>query len=494
MCKISGATVILVLIMIPLFAQQPNPVVVENQHSGTTSWRLTKVKTDTCSISETFVETTFCRQKEIEGYTSHTSIQTGEELMVYVSTEPADSFTLDIFRMGYYQGKGGRLMQTLGPFAGRPQATPKDGEKNLIECMWKPSLSFEIPNDWVSGVYLGKLTTTTAGWQSHIVFMVRDDRNADFIFQCSDLTWQSYNRWPAWRSLYDWEADWGYTPWFTRPGPEVGFDRPYSFYMNHLPAKLIPEVNGSGEFLLWEFPLAFWMESEGYDVTYISNIDTHKDPEGLLRCKGFLSVGHDEYWTREMYEHVTQARDRGVNLLFLSGNSLSGEIYLKPSTEGKPERVFGRKQFFPDEEWLMGSKSYGVGLAGWICKKPGHWLFDNTGMQLNDTIPDLVGWEYHGYPLPDIRGLQVIAEGEVSAAEEANMYASTYYETESGSFVFNAATCWWSMLLSTPPGFAYPQNYRKLFTGHAIDFRENDPRVQTITRNLLDRATANHKE
>ena len=55
-----------------------------------------------------------------------------------------------------------------------------------------------------------------------------------------------------------------------------------------------PLSNGSGEFLLWEFPLAFWLEKEGYDVTYISDTDTHADPEGLLRRKAYLSVGHDE--------------------------------------------------------------------------------------------------------------------------------------------------------------------------------------------------------
>ena len=42
-----------------------------------------------------------------------------------------------------------------------------------------------------------------------------------------------------------------------------------------------------------EFPLAFWLEKEGYDVTYISNVDTHGDGRGLLRAKVFLSVGHD---------------------------------------------------------------------------------------------------------------------------------------------------------------------------------------------------------
>jgi len=46
-----------------------------------------------------------------------------------------------------------------------------------------------------------------------------------------------------------------------------------------------PLSQGSGEFLLWEFPLAFWMEKEGYDVSYISNVDTASDLKGLLRAK-----------------------------------------------------------------------------------------------------------------------------------------------------------------------------------------------------------------
>ena len=121
------------------------------------------------------------------------------------------------------------------------------------------------------------------------------------MFQVSDLTWQAYNRWPAWRSLYDWKDE----PWRTTPGARVGFDRPYGFYYNMLPAGFVPHSGGSGEFLLWEFPLAFWLEANGYDVTYTSNLDTHADADGLLRVKGFLSVGHDEYLDAA---HVRQRR------------------------------------------------------------------------------------------------------------------------------------------------------------------------------------------
>src|SRR4029453_18057919 len=78
----------------------------------------------------------------------------------------------------------------------------------------------------------------------------------------------------------------------------------------------------------------------GYDVSYISNIDTHADRQGLLRAKAWLSVGHDEYWTQQMYDNVTYARDHGVSLAFLSGNSVSGIVYLNSSTDGRSNRVF----------------------------------------------------------------------------------------------------------------------------------------------------------
>ena len=163
--------------------------------------------------------------------------------------------------------------------------------------------SLEIPKDWLSGVYLGKLSTLPSptgqyldlemASETYVIFIVRDDRKADLLFQASDMTWLSYNRWPQWRSLYDLgSAPWGSSN--SKVGYDVGFDRPYTLSWNGYPAGFHPLTNGSGEFLMTEFPLAFWLEKEGYDVTYISNVDTHADGRGLLRSKVFLSVGHDE--------------------------------------------------------------------------------------------------------------------------------------------------------------------------------------------------------
>ncbi len=479
----SSFSPLLLLLMVGLTVytqaqQAQNVIVSENQHPGTRDWLLTKVDTVRTFISAFGSESPYyARSKKIEGYVSQTSYLSGDTIHLFVNTDPVAEYTLDIYRMGYYQGNGGRKMMAAGPLQGKPQPTPEDGERNLREAVWQRSHSWVVPVDWTSGVYLGKLTELTEGYQAYIIFVVKDGRQADLMFQVSDMTWQAYNRWPAWRSLYDYRDH----IWTTSGGNIISFDRPYTFYYNGLPSDLNPFTNGSGEFLLWEFPLAFWLEKEGYDVTYISNIDTHEDPTALLQVKGFLSVGHDEYWTRQMYHHVTQARTAGVNLLFLSGNAMDGEVFLTSSTAGKPNRILGRIRNFPDEQELMGAASYGVGLGDWQVRKADHWVFEGTGLKNGDVIPNLVGWEYHGPPLRKDSSLVVLAQSELDDAWDANpnTYTTTLYHGPRGNFVFNAATCWWSMPLSSPPGFRNPPHQ---------DFSKEDSRVQRMTRNLLNRA------
>jgi hypothetical protein len=462
----------------PYVSAQEKParsIVEENKREGTTDWLLFNYDQVVPGRDEVWK-----REKGVEGYCSHATIRAGETLKVFVSTEPAKPFKIDFYRMGYYGGKGGRKVHSTGTLAGETQPTPADGPKRLIECRWKPSYELTIPADWLSGVYLGKLQVAEPRAEAYVIFIVRDDRKADLLFQCSDLTWQSYNRWPARRSLYDYED----SMWHTAPGNDVGFDRPYAIALNWLPVNYFPITNGSGEFLLWEFPLAFWLEKEGYDVSYISNIDTHADRAGLLRAKGWLSVGHDEYWTQQMYDNVSYARDQGVSLAFLSGNSVSGIIYLNPSTTGVPNRVFGRiRRFGRAAAQLMGSSSHGTGMADWTVEKPDHWIFAGTGMKKGDAIPKLVGWEYHGQPNGDQPGLTVLATAYTRNRdhEEPRMrraHTSTIYELPKGNIVFDAGTCWWNMVLSAPPGFMNPPRR---------DFSKGDERVRQITGNLLAR-------
>jgi hypothetical protein len=352
-----------------------------------------------------------------------------------------------------------------------------------------------IPRDWLSGVYLGKLTSKLTAVQSYLIFIVRDDRQADFIFQCSDNTWQAYNRWPSQFALYD---D-GKSEWYWGGNVQVSFNRPYGKYCQIVDA---PLSSGSGEFLLWEFPVAYWLESQGYDVTYISNLDTHNDANGLLRAKGFLSVGHDEYWSIDMFDHVREAIAAGVNAAFLSGNACCGRILISPDPRGRSWRVFERIGVFgppggtfeftamkslphvrPYANELLGAHSTGpvTGGADWICAAPDHWLFAGTGMKQGDGIPGLVGWEWHGDPA-QIPGLEIVATGPTQSAPgkpNGGTYTATIYPGRKGNFVFNAATIWWGDGLSAPPGYVRPAAYTKP--------QGPDPRVQQITRNLLER-------
>jgi hypothetical protein len=91
-------------------------------------------------------------------------------------------------------------------------------------------------------------------------------------------------------------------------GVRVSFDRPFAKYpqVTDNPLSL-----SSGEFLLFEFPFAYWLEQHGYDVTYCANEDVHRSLETITQCKVFLSVGHDEYWSRKQYDHCMEAVKKG---------------------------------------------------------------------------------------------------------------------------------------------------------------------------------------
>jgi hypothetical protein len=453
----------------------------ENNLPGTTDW-LIKVKFDTCPLPDH----RFCRRSQIEGYCSHTSARAGDTVNFFVSTAPASKFAMQIYRMGYYQGKGGNLKKDVGILQGNVQVEPKtDPQTNFFECRWQKSYSLIIPGNWLSGVYLCKLTTIPEQFQSYIIFIVRDSRQTDFLFQCSDLTWQSYNRWPQWHSMYDE----GHKPWVNTNGAIVSFDRPYGLYVNELPSAFNQYSNGSGEFLLWEFPLSYWMEKEGYDVSYISNIDVHDGEAKLQRSKAYLSVGHDEYWTGNMYKNVEAARDNGVNLIFFNGNTMDGVQYLSPSTDGRPNRTTGRmpEREYKNEQDLMGTTSWGVGYGSFVCQAPDHWVFANTGMKKGDSIPHLIGWEYNGRPVSDRYDITILAETKpdpLGFGQGNENHVATIYTSATGSFVFNAGSCWWPQLLAKTPAYQHPMKLKQ-----PVDFSKPDSRVQQMTRNLLNKVT-----
>jgi hypothetical protein len=386
---------------------------------------------------------------------------------------------------------------TLDPSPASPSPTRPLGPNRVRDCRWKASTTLVVPTDWLSGVYLGKLTAEREGLQSYVIFIVRDNRKADFLFQCSDTTWQAYNRWPDHFALYD---D-GQESWYWGPGVDVSFNRPYGKYCQILDA---PLSTGSGEWFLWEFPFAFWMEREGYDVTYISNLDTHADSSGLDRVKGFLSVGHDEYYSIDMFNQLRAAITSGLNVGFFSGNVCCGRIDPRPDAHGTPHRIYSRVDFYgprdeaeikrfpamarlphisPNSNLLVGAGNIPptTGGADWICEAPDHWVFEGTGMGKGEGITGLVGWEWHGQPA-DISGLRVLATGPTQNAPgklNGGIYTATIYPGPKKNFVFNASSCWWADSLSEPPGYIRPSVYTTP--------KGPDKRAQRITANILDR-------
>ena len=471
--------------------EQSGLIAGENARKGTTDWQLTRVRTN---------EGPF-RTSLIEGYCSHQSVAAGDTLSVFVSTQPARKFRLDVYRMGYYGGTGGYHKATFEG-SGKPQAVPEIGSLpgRLRECQWEPTLEITIPQDWVSGVYLGKLTTIPESasepyWQSYVVFIVRDNRKADFLFQCSDNTWQAYNKWPVNESLYT-HPDGAHAP-----GVAVSFDRPYCKYTQIFDH---PLSIGSGEFLLWEYPLAFWMEQQGMDVTYGSNLDTCQS-EFVERCGVFVSVGHDEYWDRRQYDAVEKALKNGTSLAWLCGNSVFIDSPFSASSRGVDGRIItrtgcfgemrreeqesyaslfaGLKQTAPDERRIMGVRSVVPfnGGGDWTCRKPDHWLFEGTGMQAGESIPGLVGWEHHGEPDPNLAGMEVVASGSIwSGGTREGHYESVVFQGPKGNLVFNASSVFWAQGLAAPPGHIIPWSHFSRPHGP-------DSRVQKITANALAR-------
>jgi hypothetical protein len=514
-----------------------NPVQVENALPGATDWQLTRVRLDESGM----------RSPWIEGYCSRQSVAAGETIDIMVSTDPPRPFRIEIFRMGYYGGRGARLMTTIGPLKGTTQPTPEPAEKDLHECRWTPSHTLTIPEEWVSGVYLGRLTTVPGEspedggqrseardqnpetsdqhprssildppssvpvpsidhspstidlpyWQSYVIFIVRDERPAEILFQCSDNTWQAYNQWPSHYSIYT-------HPRGTQgPWADVSFDRPYGREAQYTGVVNDPLTVGSGEFLPLEFPLAYWLEEQGYDVAYCSNSDM-LSPERGLQCKVFISVGHDEYWDLRQYESVAAMRDAGVSLMFLAGNAVCWVTPFRESSDGRAHRIifrggpYGAENEYavererehgpfphrgPDEGLLMGARNVEPvnGGGDWIVTRPDHWIFEGTGVQAGDRIPGLIGWEYHGQPANEIPGLQVVASGTAwVGGETPQQWTATVYPGPKENFVFNAATIFWAQGLSSPPGHTLPWSHWSRPHGP-------DERVQRITSNVLER-------
>ncbi len=443
-----------------------NPITDENARPGTDRWRLRQP-----AITQ------------IAGYASSTSVTHGETIDLFVSTTDP-TYTIEIFRTGWYGGLGGRRMTDAVERTGIVQAVPSPDTNGTVECKWIDPYAVTIPADWLSGVYLAKLTGVPSGSQSYIMFVVRDERRADFVFQSTVTTYQAYNNWGG-KSLYGFNST-------GMPARKVSFDRPYA------------SAFGTGGYLFdWEYNFVRFLEREGYDVTYTTNIDTHARPSSLLRAKAMLSVGHDEYWSWEMREHVEAARDAGVHLAFFSANNCYWQIRFENANRtivGYKDAALASDPFANDgnpsndhlitvkwrdvpvsrpEEALLGVMYVESPIDGDIViDNASHWVFANTGLKNGDKLTGLLGYEIDaivGIASPP--GLVRLAHSPyVSEQGETGFADMTIHTTASGAMVFSAGTIQWSWGLDP---FGDPDRVQ----------RQSEAAKQ-ITRNVLNRMKA----
>jgi hypothetical protein len=255
----------------------------------------------------------------IEGFATNISVNQGQQVRFKINTQ-ASAYHIDIYRLGYYDGLGARFVTTLSTHSNPAdnQPTPVFDAATLLKDAgnWHTTDIWNVPSDATSGVYFAKLVRDDGGGTTGangIIFVVRDDTGAsDLLFQTSDTTWQAYNRW-------------GGASFYGADGEGSSEGRAYKISYN----RPILDLTGQDQFFWAEYPMVRWLESNGYNVSYTTDVDTDRFGNELLEHKVFLSVGHDEYWSGAQRANVEAARDNGVNLAFFSGN----EVYWKTRWE-----------------------------------------------------------------------------------------------------------------------------------------------------------------
>ncbi|WP_407180092.1 DUF4082 domain-containing protein [Bradyrhizobium sp. STM 3562] len=294
-----------------------NPISLENSLPGTPQsvWQISPGQDST----------------KLEGFTTAISTNVGGTVQFKIDNLTGNpNYQIQIYRLGYYGGDGARLITTLQHTTSvvqpAPITNPATGEVDAGN--WSVTDSWNIPSTAVSGVYIANVVQGSQVFQ--IPFVVKNPSStSDIVFQTDDETWQAYNGWGG-ANLYG-----GNGP--SAGGPQGGAGAAYAVSYN----RPITTYDSSGaesgvQDTVWgaEYSAIYWLEQNGYDVSYISGMDTATNGSLLLNHKIFMDVGHDEYWTDSQVANVQAAVNAGVNLAFMSGNEIFWQTQFAPSIDG----------------------------------------------------------------------------------------------------------------------------------------------------------------
>ena len=285
-----------------------NPIVCENSKPGT-------------PMSDWFAGSSW---GDIAGFPAKMSLQPGETLPFKVQSP--SPYHVKIYRLGWYGGDGARLVSTPAQaaqtypatYASQRPSCLKDQPTGLMDCgNWATTASWTVPSDAVSGLYVANFDQADGNGLMPYPFVVRNDSShSEIVVQTSDQTWQAYNDWGG-TNLYDGQG----------PAPDgraykVSYNRPM-------------DISGDNGVYGSEFEMIAWLERNGYDLSYVSGLDTATRGASLLaNHRMFMSQGHDEYWTQEQFTNVLNARKAGQHQTYFAGNEIFWKTRLEPSIDG----------------------------------------------------------------------------------------------------------------------------------------------------------------
>jgi len=439
----------------------------------------------------------------IEGYPGKISCKPGEEVPLHVSTT-AQKFTVEIARLGARRD----VVFTKADVAGRESPIPENASSH--GCSWPALLTVPVPADWKSGYYEVTLRAEDRGGtyvergrrtvESTCFFIVRSatpGAKSKTLIQLSTNTYNAYNNWGGF-SLYAYNGRAGVQ------GHRVSFHRP--------PAS---------QFSQWEQPFVAWAEANGYSFDYAANSDLEFHPEDLSAYKLVLSVGHDEYWSTPMRDHLEAFIAKGGNVAFFSGNTCCWQVR---SEDGGSAFTCWKQRYVMDPIYPTGDHSLlttlwshhlvdrpenrltGVGFlhggyhrshgqfmdgkASYTVHHPKHWLFAGTGLERGaefggkDTI---VGYECDGcefeikdgLPVPTYRdgtpeGFTILASCPVKWHPDDALWYERFPPDRVGIAVLGSYTLGGTVVTSGATDWSH-------------GLRGKDPTVERITKNVLDR-------
>ena len=460
----------------------PDSIARENQQPGSAGWNLHAPAAN----------------HEIEGFAGANSVNRGGQITFYVNTT-SPSYTIQFFRLGWYHGLGAHQLTSAITLAGQVQpACTVDAATYLLQCPWHASYTLTVPSSntaspvWITGVYVAKIRTTDTFKDNWILFVVRDDAiTSDLLFNVPVATHEAYNSWGG-KSLYTSNST------NSIAATKVSFDRPQATW------------GGGGFFIRFGLKSLRYLEKNGFNLSYATDVDLHEGLVNLANYKAFVSGDHNEYWSRAMRTALETARDAGMHVALFNANTMEWQCRFEPNTlNGALDRTmveyrtasldpdYANQTLWPvvttkwrsspvtdSEQKFVGSEYLAdvyPNVAGYTVEDGASWVFSGTGLTAASTIPNVIGREINAYDLasPAPPGpVDILATGNITTAKGTAEHADmTLYQAPSGANVFTAGTLLWPFTLD---------NYE--FTGGQPDY--TNPIAQQITNNVLQHAGA----